>query len=334
MKRILILPLFLFLVLQVGFAQTPTLTANSATIPQGGSGLVTYTLQGFHYVNTFNGTITWDPAILTFDSIINVAPFLPSYPASYNVSMVASGNLGFSWFNPISLGNSVPDGTTFIQVKFHGIGASGSTCALGFSSTPVPIYFQDGLMGLGPYTTVDGLATVGTAQTPVAAFTAGGTGLYHVFSNTSTGSPTAYNWTFGDGTQSALQNPTHSYAAYGTYQVCLTATNINGSDSSCQMVYATMTVGVGELLSGRQARIFVSSENHVIEALFNEFGKGSVLAEVYNLQGQKVIAQQVSACSEMKVGVSQLTSGIYLVRLIIGERVVTQKVIISQRPQQ
>lgn len=38
----------------------------------------------------------------------------------------------------------------------------------------------------------------------------------------------AYLWNFGDGTTSALQNPTHSYLNGGTYQVTLTLTENNG----------------------------------------------------------------------------------------------------------
>ncbi len=50
------------------------------------------------------------------------------------------------------------------------------------------------------------------------------TGNSFVFTNTSTGGPTAYQWTFGDGTTSTATNPTKTYSAYGTYSVQLIAT--------------------------------------------------------------------------------------------------------------
>src|ERR1035438_1635837 len=37
------------------------------------------------------------------------------------------------------------------------------------------------------------------------------------FTDTSTGSPNNWNWDFGDGNTSTSRNPTHSYAAIGTY---------------------------------------------------------------------------------------------------------------------
>jgi PKD repeat protein len=43
-------------------------------------------------------------------------------------------------------------------------------------------------------------------------------------------------WNFGDGTLATTQNPSHSYAAAGTYNVMLTATNAGGSSSATKPV--------------------------------------------------------------------------------------------------
>ena len=43
--------------------------------------------------------------------------------------------------------------------------------------------------------------------------------------------PTSWQWDFGDGNTSTLQNPTHQYINAGTYQVTLIATNSFGSDT-------------------------------------------------------------------------------------------------------
>lgn len=69
---------------------------------------------------------------------------------------------------------------------------------------------------------------------PVASFNAAplsGTAPLNVsFSDTSTGVITSWLWDFGDATGSALQNPSHSYAA-GTYSVSLTVTGPGGSNT-------------------------------------------------------------------------------------------------------
>ncbi len=44
--------------------------------------------------------------------------------------------------------------------------------------------------------------------------------------------PTSWRWDFGDNTSSTQQNPLHTYAATGTYQVRLTATNAAGTSTS------------------------------------------------------------------------------------------------------
>ena len=51
------------------------------------------------------------------------------------------------------------------------------------------------------------------------------------FADTSTNTPTSWQWSFGDGGSSTEQNPTYTYAAAGTYNVSLVATNSVGTDT-------------------------------------------------------------------------------------------------------
>ena len=71
---------------------------------------------------------------------------------------------------------------------------------------------------------------------PVAAFSSnyvpGGCVNPIQFTDLSTNAPTSWLWNFGDGTTSPSQNPSHQYAASGTYTVTLTATNANGPSTS------------------------------------------------------------------------------------------------------
>jgi PKD repeat protein len=45
-----------------------------------------------------------------------------------------------------------------------------------------------------------------------------------------------WDWDFGDGNSSTLQNPTNTYGAGGTYTVCLVVTDSCGSDTACDFV--------------------------------------------------------------------------------------------------
>lgn len=60
------------------------------------------------------------------------------------------------------------------------------------------------------------------------------------FTDQSDNYPTSWSWNFGDGSAvSTQQNPNHIYAANGTYNVCLTATNAGGSHTVCKNVVVT-----------------------------------------------------------------------------------------------
>ena len=87
--------------------------------------------------------------------------------------------------------------------------------------------------------------TVAAPQPPVASFNASPTNgiapLTVSFTDTSSGQPTSWAWTFGDGGTSTAQNPSHVYTAAGTYSVTLTATNTVGSNTLTKTNYITVT---------------------------------------------------------------------------------------------
>lgn len=56
------------------------------------------------------------------------------------------------------------------------------------------------------------------------------------FTNLTGGSVSEFSWDFGDGNTSTEENPTHQYLTEATYNVCLSATNVAGSDTTCQMI--------------------------------------------------------------------------------------------------
>ncbi|MEO8274097.1 MAG: PKD domain-containing protein [Chloroflexota bacterium] len=84
--------------------------------------------------------------------------------------------------------------------------------------------------GTGPTASFTGSPTTTTIGTNVA-----------FDSTSSTGSPTIWAWTFGDGGTSSSQNPTHPYSSAGTYTVALTVTNANGSNTQTRTGYITIS---------------------------------------------------------------------------------------------
>jgi len=80
---------------------------------------------------------------------------------------------------------------------------------------------------------------------PTANFTANVTSgcapLTVQFTDNSTGSPTSWNWTFGDGGNSTAQNPSHNYTSAGNYTVSLTVSNACGNNTKTETNYITVT---------------------------------------------------------------------------------------------
>jgi PKD repeat protein len=88
---------------------------------------------------------------------------------------------------------------------------------------------------------------------PVANFQADNTtsctGIIQ-FTDLSSNTPTSWLWTFGDGTTSAVQNPTHNYLTNGTYTVTLKATNAYGNNTQTISSYITINEPAGPAAVG------------------------------------------------------------------------------------
>ena len=150
---------------------------------------------------------------------------------------------------------------------------------------------------------------------PVATFTVNNTlgcltGNAFTFTNTGTAVALAtYNWTFGDGNTSAIQNPTYSYSSAGTFSVRLIVTSANGcKDTSFKtiniypMPVAAFNVNsTGQCISGNS---FVFANNSsittgTISSQWN-FGDGNVSTvttptHVYTTAGTYIVKLVVTS---------------------------------------
>jgi hypothetical protein len=102
----------------------------------------------------------------------------------------------------------------------------------------------------GAWQTRDYLTLTKNAGAPpecdfIGSPTSGAAPLAVSFTDLSTNLPTGWAWNFGDGQGSTQQNPSHTYASAGSYNVTLTASNALGSDQVVKTSYITVSTSGG-----------------------------------------------------------------------------------------
>lgn len=217
---------------QIACSDLATLTASAA----GGSGTYTYlwsngsTMQsitvgsGTYWVTANDGTCT------ATDTVVVTMPFIP--------------NAAFNWSTPTCLNSPIQfmDQSTTpagIIIGWNWDFGDGSNSAV---RNPTHQYGGPGTYNvslvvennLGCLDTV--VHTIVIAPPPVAEFSYSNSCVNSTVTftdlSTPSGNITGWNWTFGDGGTSTLQNPTHIYTSAGTYTVTLTSTDSSGCTGS------------------------------------------------------------------------------------------------------
>lgn len=125
-------------------------------------------------------------------------------------------------------------------------------------------------------------------------------------SNSSGSGVLTYNWSFGDGNTSTMQNPSNVYANAGTYQVKLVVTGSNGIDSITKTVNVIAQPVIGfsvndttQLFTGNNF-IFTTTNPDVNYTYEWRFGDGSPYAfsvnssRTYGAIGAKFVCQIVT----------------------------------------
>jgi microbial collagenase len=105
-----------------------------------------------------------------------------------------------------------------------------------------------------PGTTTPNIAPTASANGPYNAQVNGNVIFSSAGSTDSDGSIVAHQWTFGDGSTSTLANPTHSYAAKGTYTATLTVTDDGGKTGSASAAVTISDVAQGNEITNGETK--------------------------------------------------------------------------------
>ncbi|MBP8040903.1 MAG: M4 family metallopeptidase [Bacteroidales bacterium] len=168
-------------------------------------------------------------------------------------------------------------------------------------------FFYDWEVELPSCTSLRTEVTATVTPAPVAQFTFSQNAATVTFTNTSANSST-YSWDFGDGATSTTTSPAHTYAASGTYNVRLIATNSCSSDTSYQSVTVTLAE-VKYTISGKTrylGKAFAGNPAPSMPTYNNA---------IYNIGKVIVVLKNASTGTEMARDTSD-TQGNYLINNI------------------
>ncbi|MDO9188068.1 MAG: PKD domain-containing protein [Bacteroidia bacterium] len=199
----------------------PSGAITSGTLPITPTSDVTYTVVAYDQNGCAGTPATTDAIVYTLDTLsVHAYATSPICPGQSSVVYVetlgTTGTLTYQWNNNLGTGPGVylvtPSAPTMYIVTVSNVCSSVTdSAAILFNPPPTIALTSD----------TSALCVPGTIQ---------------FFDNSVTGNPndpiTIWNWSFGDGTSSTLEDPPHSYTIPSDYQVTLTITTSGGCTNS------------------------------------------------------------------------------------------------------
>lgn len=185
-------------------------------------------------------------------------------------------------------------------------------------------------MLLGPRVTLLEGAQLAAPQCQFTASTTTATTNQPIqFTDLSSGGISEWYWAFGDGEGSTLQNPTHSYAAAGTYSVSLSVINSVGDDFELKESYITVSdaVGIANNTLQKQVLLTPNPTKGLLNLQLPASGSNYTIS-VVTTTGQEVY--RTTANTAATLDLSAEPDGIYLVKITGNKQTFTQKVLLQR----
>ena len=200
----------------------------------------------------------------TYTATLTATNTVGSNSTAKTITVKTSVTAPVSSFTPSSTSGTVPLTVTFTDTSTNSptawswIFGDGNTST---SESPSWTYTSAGTYTVyltssnsaGQSTSYKVITVSAATTTPVTSFTANVTSgvlpLAVQFNDTSTNTPTAWYWVFGDGYTNTTENPVHTFSSAGTYTIYLTATNSAGSNTEYASDYITVTANATPVAS-------------------------------------------------------------------------------------
>ncbi len=163
---------------------------------------------------------------------------------------------------------------------------------------------------------------------PLTQFTAAVNGNIVDFTDMTGSLSATYSWDLGDGNTSTLQNVQHTYAALGTYSVCLTVTDVCGTGDNCQNL-DIVTVGTMTPPPGGAFTLYPNPNPNagLAHVALQLPAAQQVQLSIYNHLGQRMQQLELGSvqAGDYDLPLQGLAPGQYLVELRTETLMATQR---------
>jgi PKD repeat protein len=185
-------------------------------------------------VTSSSGSNTTTRAVTVAAALSASFTFAPASPAAGQAVQFTDKSLG----TPTLWQWNFNDGTTSsVQNPSHSFTSAGSY------SVSLTVMNASGQNSVSQIITVVPAASLAASFTFSPASPVVGQAVQ--FTDASTGTPTSWQWNFGDGTTSAAKNPSHVFATQGSYSTALIVSNGSSSSSTNNIV----SVGYADVIT-------------------------------------------------------------------------------------
>jgi PKD repeat protein len=156
---------------------------------------------------------------------------------------------------------------------------------------------------------------------------------YTIDSNRFSFSPTtsgdSYFWDFGNGYFSSKRNPDYVFPDAGLFYVCLTITDTCGTNTYCDSIYVSQTLGISDLPftpsvlsvypNPSKGDFYIDVSDQSIRNIEIINVQGSVIQSNFNLESN----------SKYHVNLQQFASGLHFLRITTQNGVILHKIILN-----
>ena len=142
----------------------------------------------------------------------------------------------------------------------------------------------------------------------------------------------SYSWDFGDGVKSPEKNPVYVYAADGSYQVTLTATNICGVSKTVSYLVTVVSSGIGEFSNKSACFVYPDPANQYIDIRLSNINEKILKIYIRNLQGSIVLDENINRTilNPERLDITKLREGVYFIHIVSNAQSICSKLLISR----